>query len=121
MILVLTIEKVRLPTTPTSRRNGPNVHLDRAGHLGVDAALILVVQRAAWCLLCRARYDQPVSFVVAILATQRYGPVGVACAVAVTTALQNVIVFLLAGRKTGMWTQVVFSLPVSQGVVLKNR
>ena len=47
MILVLTIEKVRLPTTPTSRRNGPNVHLDRAGHLGVDAALILVVQRAA--------------------------------------------------------------------------
>src|SRR5215218_9535675 len=52
----------------------------------------------------------PLFFVVAILATQRYGPVGVACAVAVTTALQNVIMVLLAKKKTGMWTQVMFSL-----------
>jgi O-antigen/teichoic acid export membrane protein len=52
----------------------------------------------------------PLFFVVAILATQRYGPVGVACAVAVTTALQNVIMVLVAKRKTGMWTQVMFSL-----------
>jgi O-antigen/teichoic acid export membrane protein len=52
----------------------------------------------------------PLFFIVAILATQRYGPVGVACAVAVTAALQNVIMVLLAKRKTGMWTHVVFSL-----------
>jgi O-antigen/teichoic acid export membrane protein len=52
----------------------------------------------------------PLFFVVAIWATQRYGPVGVACAVAVTTALQNVIMVLLAKRKTGMWTQVLFSV-----------
>jgi len=52
----------------------------------------------------------PLFFVVAILATQCYGPVGVACAVAVTTTLQNVIMVLVAKRKTGMWTQVMFSL-----------
>src|SRR5215218_2696702 len=52
----------------------------------------------------------PVFFVVAILAAQRYGAVGVACAAALTTALQNVIMVLLAKKKTGMWTQVMFSL-----------
>jgi O-antigen/teichoic acid export membrane protein len=52
----------------------------------------------------------PLFFVVAILATQRYGPVGVACAAGATTTLQNVIMVLLAKRKTGMWTQVMFSL-----------
>ena len=52
----------------------------------------------------------PLFFVVAILATQRYGPVGVACAAAATMALQNVIMVLLAKRKTGMWTHVTFSL-----------
>ena len=52
----------------------------------------------------------PLFFVVAVLATQRYGPVGVACAVAITTALQNAIMVLLAKRKTGMWTQVMFSI-----------
>jgi O-antigen/teichoic acid export membrane protein len=52
----------------------------------------------------------PLFFVVAILATQRYGPVGVACAAGATTALQNVMMVLLAKRKTGMWTQVMFSL-----------
>ena len=52
----------------------------------------------------------PLFFVVAILATQRYGSVGVACAVAVTTTLQNVIMVLVAKRKTGMWTHVMFSL-----------
>jgi O-antigen/teichoic acid export membrane protein len=52
----------------------------------------------------------PLFFVVAILATQRYGPVGVACAAGATTTLQNVIMVLLAKRKTGMWTQVRFSL-----------
>jgi hypothetical protein len=44
------------------------------------------------------------------LATQRYGPVGVACAAGATTALQNVIMVLLAKRKTGMWTHVMFPL-----------
>ena len=52
----------------------------------------------------------PVFFVVAILATQRYGAVGVASAAALTTVLQNVIMVLLAKKKTGMWTQVMFSL-----------
>ena len=52
----------------------------------------------------------PLFFVVAILATQRYGAVGVACAAALTTTLQNVIMVLLAKKKTGMWTQVMFSL-----------
>jgi O-antigen/teichoic acid export membrane protein len=52
----------------------------------------------------------PLFFVVAILAAQRYGPVGVACAAGATTVLQNVIMVLLAKRKTGMWTQVMFSL-----------
>src|ERR671912_1043172 len=52
----------------------------------------------------------PLFFVVAILATQRYGSVGVACAAALTTTLQNVIMVLLAKRKTGMWTHVMFSL-----------
>ena len=52
----------------------------------------------------------PLFFVVAIFATQRYGPVGVACAAALTTTLQNVIMVLLAKKKTGMWTQVMFSL-----------
>ena len=52
----------------------------------------------------------PLFFVVAILATQRYGSVGVACAAALTTSLQNVIMVLVAKRKTGMWTHVRVSL-----------
>ncbi len=51
----------------------------------------------------------PLFFVVAILATQRYGSVGVACAAALTTTLQNVIMVLVAKRKTGMWTHVSLS------------
>ncbi len=51
----------------------------------------------------------PLFFVVAILATQRYGSVGVACAAAATTTLQNVIMVLVAKRKTGMWTHVSLS------------
>jgi O-antigen/teichoic acid export membrane protein len=52
----------------------------------------------------------PVFFVVGILATQRYGPIGVASAAALTTSLQNVIMVLQAKRLTGMWTHVSFSL-----------
>jgi hypothetical protein len=40
----------------------------------------------------------------------RYGPIGVAAAAALITSLQNVIMVLLAKRKTGMWTHVSFSL-----------
>jgi O-antigen/teichoic acid export membrane protein len=62
----------------------------------------------------------PLFFVVAILATWRYGPVGVASAAALTTTVQNVIMVLLAKRKTGMWTHVMFSLsPLRR--VLSNR
>jgi O-antigen/teichoic acid export membrane protein len=52
----------------------------------------------------------PLFFVLAIFATMRYGPIGVAAAAALTTSLQNVIMVLLAKRKTGMWTHVSFSL-----------
>jgi O-antigen/teichoic acid export membrane protein len=46
----------------------------------------------------------------ALLAVQYYGAVGVACAAAAATALQNVILVQVAKRKTGMWTHVMFSL-----------
>ena len=62
----------------------------------------------------------PLFFVVAILATQRYGPVGVACAAGATTALQNVIMVLLAKRKTGMWTHVMFSLAPFRKVLSRS-
>jgi O-antigen/teichoic acid export membrane protein len=52
----------------------------------------------------------PLFFVLAIPATMRYGPIGVAAAAALITSLQNVIMVLLAKRKTGMWTHVSFSL-----------
>jgi O-antigen/teichoic acid export membrane protein len=52
----------------------------------------------------------PLFFVLAIFATMRYGPIGVAAAAALITSLQNVIMVLLAKRKTGMWTHVSFSL-----------
>jgi O-antigen/teichoic acid export membrane protein len=57
----------------------------------------------------------PLFFALAIPATMRYGPIGVAAAAALITSLQNVIMVLLAKRKTGMWTHVSFSLPVSEG------
>jgi O-antigen/teichoic acid export membrane protein len=52
----------------------------------------------------------PLFIIVAILVAQDYGPVGVACAAALTTAVQNVIMVLVAKKKTGMWTHVMFSL-----------
>jgi O-antigen/teichoic acid export membrane protein len=61
----------------------------------------------------------PLFFVVAILATQRYGSVGVACAAGLTTTLQNVIMVMLAKRKTGMWTHVMFSLSPFRKVLSK--
>jgi O-antigen/teichoic acid export membrane protein len=63
----------------------------------------------------------PLFFVLAIFATMRYGPVGVAAAAALTTSLQNVIMVLLAKRKTGMWTHVSFSLsPFRKGPPKKD-
>jgi len=63
----------------------------------------------------------PVFFVVAILTTERYGAVGVACAAALMTTIQNVIMVLLAKRKTGMWTHVSFSLsPFRKGPPKKD-
>jgi O-antigen/teichoic acid export membrane protein len=52
----------------------------------------------------------PLFFVAAILAAQRYGAVGVASAAAITTSLQNLIMVLVAKKKTGMWTHVNLSL-----------
>jgi O-antigen/teichoic acid export membrane protein len=52
----------------------------------------------------------PLFFVAAFLAAPRFGSVGVASAAAVTTCLQNVILVLIAKKKTGMWTHVIFSL-----------
>ena len=64
----------------------------------------------------------PLFFVLAIFATMRYGPVGVAAAAALTTSLQNVIMVLLAKRKTGMWTHVSFSLsPFRKGPPKKDQ
>src|SRR5215211_7764151 len=80
------------------------------------AVLVLLILSAAQLtghqrsMLRVSLLTSPLFFVVAILATQRYGPVGVACAAGATTTLQNVIMVLLAKRKTGMWTQVMFSL-----------
>jgi O-antigen/teichoic acid export membrane protein len=63
----------------------------------------------------------PLFFVLAIPATMRYGPVGVAAAAALITSLQNVIMVLLAKRKTGMWTHVSFSLsPFRKGPPKKD-
>jgi O-antigen/teichoic acid export membrane protein len=64
----------------------------------------------------------PLFFVLAIFATMRYGPVGVAAAAALTTSLQNVIMVLLAKRMTGMWTHVSFSLsPFRKGPPKKDQ
>jgi len=63
----------------------------------------------------------PLFFVLAIFATMRYGPIGVAAAAALITSLQNVIMVLLAKRKTGMWTHVSFSLsPFRKGPPKKD-
>ena len=62
----------------------------------------------------------PLFFVVAILATQRYGSVGVACAAGLTTTLQNVIMVMLAKKKTGMWTHVMFSLSPFRNVLSRR-
>jgi O-antigen/teichoic acid export membrane protein len=63
----------------------------------------------------------PLFFVLAIFAAMRYGPIGVAAAAALITSLQNVIMVLLAKRKTGMWTHVSFSLsPFRKGPQKKD-
>lgn len=54
-------------------------------------------------------FTAPLFFAGALLAVREYGPVGVAAAAAAITVLQNVLMVLLARRKTGMWTHVTFS------------
>src|SRR5215212_795573 len=76
----------------------------------VSCGLVLQFTGHQRSMLRVSLLTSPLFFVVAILATQCYGPVGVACAAGATTTLQNVIMVLLAKRKTGMWTQVMFSL-----------
>jgi len=62
----------------------------------------------------------PFFLVGALFAAQRYGPVGVAGVAAAITSLQNVILVLVAKKKTGMWTHVTFSLSQLRKV-LSNR
>ena len=56
----------------------------------------------------------------ALLIVRDYGPMGVAAVAATTTVLQNLILVLVAKRKTGIWTHVSFSLSVFRRV-LANR
>jgi O-antigen/teichoic acid export membrane protein len=52
----------------------------------------------------------PLFLIGALLLVREYGPIGVASATAAITVLQNVVLVLVAKRKTGMWTHVSFSL-----------
>lgn len=62
----------------------------------------------------------PIFVIGAVLVARDYGPVGVAAVAAAITVLQNVVMVLMAKRKTGMWTHVSFSLaPLRK--VLSNR
>jgi O-antigen/teichoic acid export membrane protein len=75
-----------------------------------SCGLVLQFTRHQASMLRVSLLTSPLFFVLAIPATMRYGPIGVAAAAALTTSLQNVIMVLLAKRKTGMWTHVSFSL-----------
>jgi O-antigen/teichoic acid export membrane protein len=75
-----------------------------------SCGLVLQFTRHQGSMLRVSLLTSPLFFVLAIPATIRYGPIGVAAAAALTTSLQNVIMVLLAKRKTGMWTHVSFSL-----------
>jgi O-antigen/teichoic acid export membrane protein len=62
----------------------------------------------------------PLFIIGALLVVREYGSIGVASMTAAGTVLQNVIMVLVAKRKTGMWTHVSLSLsPLRQG--LSNR
>ncbi len=52
----------------------------------------------------------PLFIIGALVVARDYGPVGVASVAAATTVLQNVIMVLVARRKTGMWTHVSLSV-----------
>jgi O-antigen/teichoic acid export membrane protein len=52
----------------------------------------------------------PLFIIGALLVVRDYGPVGVAGTSAAIMILQNVMLVLVAKRKTGMWTHVRFSL-----------
>lgn len=62
----------------------------------------------------------PLFIVGALLVVRDYGPIGVASMSAAIMVLQNVLLVLVAKRKTGMWTHVSLSLsPLRKG--LSNR
>lgn len=62
----------------------------------------------------------PVFIVGALLVARDYGPVGVASVAAATTVLQNVVMVLVAKRKTGMWTHVSLSLSPLRKALFKR-
>ena len=55
-------------------------------------------------------FTSPLFIAGAVLVVRDFGPVGVATVSAATMILQNVLLVLVAKRKTGMWTHVSFSL-----------
>ncbi len=55
-------------------------------------------------------FTSPLFIVGALLVVRDYGPVGVASVSAATMILQNVLLVLVAKKKTGIWTHVSFSL-----------
>ena len=60
----------------------------------------------------------PLFIVGALLVVRDYGPVGVASMTAAVMVLQNVVLVLVAKRKTGMWTHVSFSFsPLRKGLL----
>lgn len=75
-----------------------------------SCGLVLQMTNHHMQMLCVGLLTGPLFIVAALLLVRGYGPVGVASAAAATTVLQNAILVLVARRKTGMWTHVVFSL-----------
>jgi O-antigen/teichoic acid export membrane protein len=62
----------------------------------------------------------PLFVIGALLVVREYGPIGVASMSAAGLVLQNVVMVMVAKRKTGIWTHVSLSLsPLRKG--LSNR
>lgn len=65
-------------------------------------------------------FTSPIFLVGALMVARDYGPVGVAAVAAATTILQNIILVLVAKKKTGMWTHASLTLS-SLRKVMANR
>jgi O-antigen/teichoic acid export membrane protein len=63
----------------------------------------------------------PLFIIGALLVVRDYGPIGVASMSAAIMILQNVVLVLVAKRKTGMWTHVSFSLSRLRKDLAKRR